>query len=144
MTFSHVALNCRDLDATERFYTERLGFRRVRMIPLGDRRIVYVRLGAVMLELFEAEGDRPDGEADGPAAAGVRHIAFQVDDVDAALAAIGDVPVTLGPLDFSEFIPGWRTVWVRDPDGNVVEISQGYTDEDPSGARDAAPMGGKA
>jgi glyoxylase I family protein len=38
--------------------------------------------------------------------------------------------VTLGPLDFGDFIPGWRTAWVADPDGNIVEISQGYTDQD--------------
>jgi hypothetical protein len=54
-----------------------------------------------------------------------------VDDVDATLAAMGaDAVVTLGPLDFGAFIPGWRTAWVSDPDGNIVEISQGYTDQD--------------
>ena len=42
----------------------------------------------------------------------------------------GDATVTLGPLDFGAFIKGWRTVWVADPDGNVVEISQGFTDEE--------------
>lgn len=39
-----------------------------------------------------------------------------------------DAKVTLGPLDFDAFIKGWRTVWVSDPDGNIVEISQGFTD----------------
>ncbi|MHC5828004.1 MAG: VOC family protein, partial [Nostoc sp.] len=56
---------------------------------------------------------------------------FQVDDVDAKLAEIGnDAKVTLGPLNFDSFIPGWRTVWVSDPDGNIVEISQGYVDQE--------------
>ena len=41
-----------------------------------------------------------------------------------------DAKVTLGPMDFDAFIPGWRTVWVSDPDGNIVEISQGYVDEE--------------
>lgn len=51
--------------------------------------------------------------------------------MDAALAAMGaDARVTLGPFDFGAFIPGWRTVWVADPDDNIVEISQGYTDEE--------------
>ena len=31
-------------------------------------------------------------------------------------------------MDFDAFIPGWRTVWVADPDGNIVEISQGFKD----------------
>lgn len=40
------------------------------------------------------------------------------------------MPVSLGPLEFDDFIPGWRTVWVTDPDGVVVEVSQGYRDEE--------------
>lgn len=135
--FSHVALNCRDQAATERFYTRHFGFERVRMVQLDPGQIVFLRSGDVLLELFSAEGaeagsgpSRGDAAADGPHGPGVRHIAFQTDDVDATLAAIGEeADVTLGPLDFSGFIPGWRTVWVRDPDGVIVEISQGYRDE---------------
>ena len=33
-------------------------------------------------------------------------------------------------MGFEDFIPGWRTVWVADPDGNIVEISQGFVDQD--------------
>jgi glyoxylase I family protein len=133
LVFSHVALNCRDPLATERFYTRHFGFRRARVIPLGGEQIVFLKAGTVYLELFQAKGDPPGPafDKDGPGHRGVRHIAFQVDDVDAALAAMGqDAVVTLGPLDFGSFIPGWRTVWVADPDGTIVEISQGYTDQD--------------
>jgi glyoxylase I family protein len=35
-----------------------------------------------------------------------------------------------GPCDFSALIPGWATVWIADPQGNIVEISQGVVDED--------------
>ena len=43
---------------------------------------------------------------------------------------IGDaVPISLGPLSFDNFIPGWRIVWLIDPDGVIVEVSQGYRDE---------------
>jgi len=53
--------------------------------------------------------------------------------VDATLTAMGAAArVTLGPLSFDDFIPGWRTAWLADPEGNIVEISQGYTD--PEGA----------
>jgi glyoxylase I family protein len=130
--FSHVALNCRDPLRTERFYTRHFGFRRVRAVPLGgEQQLLFLRSGEVLLELFQADGDAGEPPAaDGPTAAGVRHIAFQTDDIDAALAAMGaEADVTLGPLDFGDFIPGWRTAWVRDPDGVIVEISQGYVDE---------------
>jgi glyoxylase I family protein len=133
LVFSHVALNCQDPLATERFYVRHFGFRRARVIPLGAEQIVFLKAGAMYLELFQAKGDPPGPplDKDGPGYCGVRHIAFQVADVDAALAAMGaDARVTLGPLDFGAFIAGWRTAWVSDPDGNIVEISQGYTDQD--------------
>ncbi len=132
LRFSHIALACRDPSATERYYSAHFGFRRARVIPLGAEQIVFLKAGSVYLELFQAHGESPAPapEKDGPAYPGVRHLAFQVDDVDAALAALGaTAEVTLGPLSFDAFIPGWRTVWVRDPDGNIVEISQGYVDE---------------
>lgn len=132
LRFSHVALNCRDIAATERFYTRHFGFRPARAIPLGEQQIVFLRSGDVLLELFQAEGEAgaPAG-ADGAHGSGaIRHIAFQTDDVDAVLASLGgEAEITLGPLDFGDFIPGWRTAWVRDPDGVIVEISQGYVDE---------------
>ena len=138
MDFSHVALNCRDIAATERFYVRHFGFRRVRLTPLGEHQLVFLRNGAVLLELMDAEGDAaaPAATADWPTVPGIRHIAFQTDDVDAVLATLaGEAEVTLGPLDFGDFIPGWRTAWVRDPDGVIVEISQGYVDQqDPPGS----------
>jgi len=131
--FSHVALNCKDLRATEAFYTKHFGFRRARVIPLGADQIVFLKSGGTYLELFSAAGSAPGAapEKDGPSYAGsFRHIAFQVDNVDQTLAAMGsEARVTLGPLGFDDFIPGWRTAWVKDPDGNIVEISQGFTDQ---------------
>lgn len=131
MQFSHVALSCQDPIATERFYTQYFGFQRARVIPLGNTQIVFIKSGQTYLELFAAEGGAQTPNGDGPHTVGIRHLAFQVDSVDDTLAALGDAAkVTLGPLDFDAFIPGWRTVWVSDPDGNIVEISQGYTDEE--------------
>jgi glyoxylase I family protein len=130
--FSHIALNCRDQATTERFYTKHFGFRRARVIDLGAEQIIFLRSGTTYLELFRAKGNPPttDPENDGPAWTGVRHLAFQVKDVEAALEAIGvDARVSLGPLGFDDFIPGWKTVWVRDPDGLIVEISQGFVDQ---------------
>jgi glyoxylase I family protein len=50
--------------------------------------------------------------------------------VDAKLKELGaEAHISLGPFDFDAFIPGWRTVWVADPEGNIVEISQGFVDE---------------
>ena len=40
-----------------------------------------------------------------------------------------DAKITLGPLDMGAFIEGMRVVWISDPEGNIVELNQGYTDE---------------
>ncbi|GAB3162088.1 hypothetical protein GCM10027059_13950 [Myceligenerans halotolerans] len=133
--WSHAALNCADLDRTEDFYTSLFGFRRARLVEAGGSRIVFLRRGDTYLELFETGGEAADATGDGPAAPGtIRHIAFQVDRLDDFVGKVraGDIPVTLGPLGFDEFIDGWRTVWISDPDGVVVEVSQGYQDESDS------------
>jgi glyoxylase I family protein len=136
MTVHHMGLVCRDQAATERYYSRHFGFRRARVVPLGgDDQIVFLRSGDLYLELFKATQTTPVAAPTGPGPEypGWRHLAFKVDDVDAAVAAMGaDARVTAGPMSFDAFIPGWRTVWVADPDGNIVEISQGFVDqEDP-------------
>ena len=133
MVFSHVALNCKDQKAIERFYTNYFGFTRSAVFDIGGgNELIFIKSGNVYLELFPGAPDRPGAapEKDGYAEVGVRHIAFQVENVDAKLAEMGDAAnITLGPLDFDAFIPGWRTVWIADPEGNIVEISQGYKDQ---------------
>ncbi len=94
---------------------------------------MFIKSGDFYLEIFGTDEDRPGQapENDGYPYPGVRHIAFKVDNVDEKLAEMGDdARITLGPLDFDAFIPGWRTVWVADPEGNIVEISQGFTDDE--------------
>ncbi|MFN2203202.1 MAG: VOC family protein [Caldilineaceae bacterium] len=133
LTFHHISLTCQDPLATERFYAKNFGFERARVVPFGDTEIVFLKSGGTYLELFQAEEESPvpAPTADGPHYPGVRHIAFMVDDVDAKLEEMGDAAqITFGPYDFDDFIKGWRTVWLSDPDGNIVEISQGYTDQE--------------
>jgi glyoxylase I family protein len=135
LRWSHVALNCRDQKVTEEFYRRWFGFERARLVSLGDQEIIFLRHGPVYLELFAAAEQSPAAsKGDGPTAPGVtRHLAFQTDDLGAFLdRADGEIPVSLGPLAFDDFIPGWRSVWLTDPDGVIVEVSQGYRDQDPS------------
>ena len=131
--FAHTALNCRDLAVTAAFYTRHFGFRRARVVELGGgKQIVFLKNENTYLELFEGAGTDPGGvpDADGHAFPGVRHLAFEVPDVEAFVQTLGnDLKVNLGPLRFDAFIPGWAAVWIRDPDDRVVEICQGYRDE---------------
>jgi len=134
LKFAHVAVSCKDPVAMERFYTRYFGFKRARVIPIDNgEQIVFIKSDSIYLELFRSKGESPEPtpEKDGPQYPGLRHLAFQADDVDAKLAEIGNnARVTLGPLDFNDVIPGWRTVWIADPEGNIIEISQGYKDQE--------------
>ncbi len=121
-----MAIACKDPINVERFYTKHFGFQRARLVSLGQEQIVFIKSGNIYLEIFQAKEEAPIPVSgnDGPWSPGWRHLAFQVDDVDAKLAQIrADARITLGPLSFDDFIPGWRTVWVADPEGNIVEIS---------------------
>lgn len=131
MKFSHIALNCTDVEKTIDFYSKHFKFSVGRRLPIGSQKeIIFLKRDDVHLELFPVDGPVGMAEKDGPNSAGtLRHIAFQVDSVDATLQEMGaDAILALGPLDFETFIPGWRTAWIRDPNGHIVEISQGYVD----------------
>ena len=131
---SQLAITCKSQAVTEAWYSKNFGFRRARVAALPDgKEIIFLKMAdsAFYLELFWADQEAPTEPAinDGPTYPGFRHLAFKVDDVDAKLATMEDVDITLGPLGFDDFIPGWKTVWIRDPDGRIIEISQGFTDE---------------
>lgn len=131
--FSHIALSCKDPIATERFYTKYFGFKRVRVYVPGPGQVVMIRSGALALELFSSSETLPATRVlgAGPDYPSVRHFAFLVKDLDAKLAEMGsDAKLTLGPLDMGQFIPGMRVAWLADPEDNIVELNQGYIDEE--------------
>ncbi len=129
---NHIGLNCADPIVIEEWYSKHFAFERKRVYLPGPGQVVVIGNGGVALELFPVGGEASPSldVRDGPTEPGVRHLAFLVDDLDEKLAALGeDAKITLGPLDMSAFIEGMRVVWISDPEGNIVELNQGYTDE---------------
>jgi glyoxylase I family protein len=129
----HVGMSCEDPIAIERWYCKHFGFERKRVYAPGPGQVVMIGLGNTYLELFKSTEALPAPKVAGAGQdySGWRHIAFLVDDLDAKLAELGDdAQVTLGPIDFSEFIVGERTAWVSDPEGNIIELNHGYVDQD--------------
>jgi glyoxylase I family protein len=130
--FHHVGFVCKDPHKVEQWYAKYFGFKRARVAAPGPDQVLFLKRDDCYLEVFKATKDSPAPlpEGAGPEYPGWRHLAFKVDNIDDLLAQMGaDARITLGPMDFGQFIPGWRTVWVADPEGNIVEISQGYVDE---------------
>jgi len=142
LPFGHVAIVCKDPIAVEQYYTKHFGFTRARVYAPGPSQVVMLRAGDFSLELFPStlEATAPPVGGAGPEYPGWRHIAFLVSDLDTKLAEMGDdARVTLGPVDMSSFIPGMRVAWIADPEGNVIELNQGYCDEDNPPPLEMAP-----
>jgi len=112
----HVALQVRDLEACERFYTDLLGMR-VEWRPDPDN--VYLTGGADNLALHRISGPHADA-----AQQRLDHIGFmlrdfgQVDAWHAFLTANG-VRVVKAPRTHRD---GARSFYCLDPDGNTVQI----------------------
>jgi creatinine amidohydrolase len=126
----HIAFNCRDMQAQEQFYTKHFGFRRARVFnPDTPNEFIILRLGSTCIELFSAPAEAKDKMAK-EQPIGFQHLAFEVPDLERALAALhADGIETDEIIDCSSIIPGMRVCFFRDPDGNRVELMEGYRDQ---------------
>ena len=130
--FTHIGVVCKDPIRLEQFYAKYFGFKRARVYNAGPDQVVMIKSGGMYLELFKASlpAPLPPPKGAGPEYPGWRHICFAVEELDAKLKELGaEANITLGPIDMGNFIPGMRVCWIADPEGNIVELNQGYFDE---------------
>lgn len=128
----HLVLTCRDLTATLRFYTEVLGMREV---TFGNGRVA-LAFGRQKLNLHPS-GQQADAAGGNVVAVAARPTPGAMDlclivgepiaAVVAHLAACG-VPVEGGPVVRTGALGPMHSVYIRDPDGNLVELAQ-YVDD---------------
>jgi lactoylglutathione lyase len=115
-----------DFAACFRFYRDALGFRPV----FGSEHDAYADfdLGSARLSLYERHAMSvalgTSGRFHADAVADPLCLVLAVDDVDVAWAHLQGLGVRLAarPTDHREW--GTRTAHVRDPDGNLIELSQ--------------------
>jgi catechol 2,3-dioxygenase-like lactoylglutathione lyase family enzyme len=121
----HVVLRISDLSRSLRFYVELLGCREERRSDaLG---LVQLRAGANLIDLVDVNS--PLGKLGGPPAGAqarnVDHIALQLEHFDAAgiRARLTEFGVEAGEVAQRYGALGMGpSMYVRDPDGNVVEL----------------------
>lgn len=121
----HLVLTVRDIEATVAFYTRALGMRETRFTPPGkkDERVA-LSYGKQKINLHQQGREfDPKAKAPTPGSADLCFIAsWSLQDVIAHLKA-ENIPVIEGPAQRTGATGPIMSVYIRDPDGNLIEIS---------------------
>jgi glyoxylase I family protein len=120
----HIAILTDDYEKSKSFYTDVLGFEVIRETYRPERKSYKLDLaiaGLYQIELFSFPEFRERGSY--PEAKGLRHLAFTVDDVDAAAAELKAKGVPVEPVRVDE-ITQKRFVFFTDPNGQPLELYQ--------------------
>jgi catechol 2,3-dioxygenase-like lactoylglutathione lyase family enzyme len=117
----HLVLTVADIDATVTFYEQVLG---MRAVTFGDGRRA-LAFGTSKINLHQAGHEfEPKAKAPTP---GSGDLCLIVDDdlesVQAQLATAG-VAVELGPVEQTGAAGEMTSVYIRDPDQNLIELSR--------------------
>ncbi len=117
----HFVLTVADKEKSVAFYTQALG---MRLEVFGQGRVALV-YGTGKINLHEATGKPILPRAKTPTP-GSADLCFIVDaPLEAAISALKEkgVAIELGPVERTGAFSKLRSVYVRDPDGNLIELS---------------------
>lgn len=120
----HVALIASDYTVSKRFYTETLGLPVLCETYRAERdswKLDLALAGGAQLELFSMPDPPP--RVTNPEAAGLRHLCFHVDDIEAAVAGLAAKGVSCQPVRTDE-VSGGRFTFFFDPDGLPLELHE--------------------
>lgn len=133
LTAHHVGLTVSELETAVEFYRDVLGlpvldrfevdgpaFETVVGIDGASGRFIHLDAGGGRIELVEyvpVGADQPDAGLNQP---GASHIGLAIDDLDGFLEGVPDTVDCLSEPQTTE--SGTRLVFLRDPDGNLVEL----------------------
>jgi glyoxylase I family protein len=118
----HIAIICSDYQKSKAFYTEVLGLEIVQEIYREERNSykLDLKVGAqYQIELFSFPN--PPARASKPEAAGLRHLAFEVEDVEAEAEKLNRKGVATEPIRIDQFT-GKKFTFFSDPDGLPLEL----------------------
>ncbi|KEK21772.1 SMU1112c/YaeR family gloxylase I-like metalloprotein [Bacillus gaemokensis] len=118
----HIAIICSDYRLSKKFYTRILGFKVLNEVYRKERDSYKLDLCVgeqYQIELFSFPN--PPKRPSFPEAAGLRHLAFEVKDIQEAVQHLNQYGVETEPIRIDE-ITGKRFVFFQDPDGLPLEL----------------------
>jgi glyoxylase I family protein len=121
----HIAIICGDYERSKTFYTSVLGFTIIREVFRKERNSWKLDLALndeYIIELFSFPN--PPARPSRPEACGLRHLAFQVADIDNAVAYLVTKGIDVEPVRVDEYT-GKRLTFFADPDALPIEIYEG-------------------
>jgi len=135
----HVSVHCHDMDRMVKFYKEAFGFEIVGEefswektpildslldVPDSAARGCMLRAGSCYMELFQWMNPEPNWKGPlRPYDKGYTHFCVDVTDIEAEYERLKGLGMTFGapaPIDMGHV----KSVYGRDPEGNVIEIQQ--------------------
>ena len=120
--FHHVAVICSDYPTSKAFYTEILGFTILDENYREARNSYKCDLAlpdGSQIELFSFPGAPPRPSR--PEAQGLRHLAFRVQNINAAVASLREKQVACEDIRVDPYT-GKRFTFFQDPDGLPLEL----------------------
>jgi glyoxylase I family protein len=118
----HIAIICSDYQRSKQFYCDVLGLKIVREVFRAERNSYKLDLevnGLYQIELFSFPD--PPARSSQPEACGLRHLAFEVDNIGEAVSEILNQGVVVEPIRVDEYT-GKRFTFFADPDGLPIEF----------------------
>lgn len=118
----HIAIICSDYNTTKKFYTEVLGLGIIREHYREERQSwkLDLKLGEqYVIEIFSFQN--PPKRVSQPEACGLRHLAFEVSDIEQGIHELKSKGVTTEPIRVDP-LTGKRFTFFSDPDGLPLEL----------------------
>lgn len=118
----HIAIICSDYAISKTFYTEKLGLSIVREVyrEARDSYKLDLALGEqYIIELFSFPN--PPTRPSRPEACGLRHLAFQVENIEETVRQLAAVNIDSEPIRIDEFT-GKKFTFIADPDDLPIEF----------------------
>jgi glyoxylase I family protein len=122
MRIHHVAIICSDYEKSKNFYVEILGFSIIQETFRKERNSYKLDLKVSETEQIELFSfPNPPQRPSKPEACGLRHLAFEVNDINESISQLKTKGVEFEDIRIDE-ITGKKFTFFKDPDGLPLEL----------------------